>query len=85
MIQAITRDELLAEWSKLGVLDASDDGPAGFTAADIAAKERVSVNTAGKKIRARIAADQVEYAGKRRSRNVTGGIVMVPVYRVKAC
>jgi DNA-binding IclR family transcriptional regulator len=81
MPEPIRLDEVLAELARLE--RDLPDGPAGFTVRELADKLGMVVNTTQERLRRMIAAGQVEFVGKRRGLNISGGGCQVPVYRLR--
>jgi hypothetical protein len=70
----------MAELEKWGT---EENGPAGFTADELAQRLGICHRAAMYKLKDLGMAGRVEFCGKRRVRNMAGGINQVPVYRLK--
>jgi hypothetical protein len=77
----ITEDQWLAELQALEALPGGG-GPAGFTMRQYAAHEGCGLSTARVRLRKRIDAGQIEYAGDRPEQSLDNRPRPVPVYRV---
>lgn len=71
--------EVFAELEAL--LATSKDGPDGFTISDLAAHLGLCHRGAAYKVREWADAGLVQFVGKRRVTNITGGVSVIPVYR----
>jgi hypothetical protein len=81
--ESIGVDEWLTELTRLEQDQKSKDGAEGFSVEDLAKHRGVGHRAAAYLIHEWCVQNLVEYAGRRRTINVTGCVSNIPVYRLK--
>jgi hypothetical protein len=84
MTELVRVDEWLAELERLEKEQReTPNGPEGFTGEELAVRMGCCHRAVMYRVKEWCRSGLVEYAGRRRTVNITGGISCIPVYRLK--